>query len=135
MDNPSKRPIPSEIEVDCEHQGWTETKIREFWRMQKNLGEPKTSIEFDSLEEDKMFSQMWDEENLEELQPLPRDGSKDDQNDSSMDPQVTPSTPTVSPFSSIVVLNKERRETYGKGVALIEKMPYLGVGGLGPSRK
>ena len=79
MDNPSKRPIPSEIENDCDIQGWTETKIREFWTISKNLSEPKTSTEFDSLDEDKTFSRLWDEGHLvQALQPLSRDGSEDD---------------------------------------------------------
>ena len=50
-----------------------------------------------------------------------------------MDPQISPSTPTISSFSSTVVLNKERMKTYGKGANLIQKMRYLGVVGFGPS--
>lgn len=95
-------PIPREIETFCDLQDWIETKIREFWIMRKNLAEPKTSIEFDSLDKDKIFCWLWDGEHLEALKLVPRDGSEDYQNDSSMNPQDTPSTSIISLFHHLL---------------------------------
>lgn len=36
--------------------------MNDFWEMRKNLGEPKTSVDFEEIEEGKFFSIYWDKE-------------------------------------------------------------------------
>ena len=41
---------------------WCQTKVNDFWEMRQNLGEPKTSADFEEIEEDELFSKYWDKE-------------------------------------------------------------------------
>ena len=54
--------MPKEIKEACISEMWCQTKITEFWKMRQNLGEPKTSADFETINEDDLFSTYWDKE-------------------------------------------------------------------------
>ena len=59
---PSKKSMPKEVKEACVSKMWCQTKITKFWKMRQNLGEPKTSADFETIDEDELFSTYWDEE-------------------------------------------------------------------------
>ena len=59
---PSKKSMPKAIKEACISEMWCQTKITDFWKIRKNLGEPKTSIDFEAIDEDELFSKYLDKE-------------------------------------------------------------------------
>ena len=59
---PAKKPIPKAIKQACMDEYWCQTKVNDFWEMRQNLGEPKTSADFEAIEEDECFRKYWDKE-------------------------------------------------------------------------
>ena len=53
--HPSNIKIPKKITDACRDRKWTRTKMDYFWRMRKDLGEPKTSQDLDEIDEDIEF--------------------------------------------------------------------------------
>ena len=54
--------MPKEIKEACRSKSQCQTKMNDFWEMRKNLGEPKTLVDFEEIEEDELFSNYWDKE-------------------------------------------------------------------------
>ena len=59
---PSKKSMLKAIKEALISKMWCQTKIIEFWKMRQNLGEPKTSVDFETIDEDELFITYWDEE-------------------------------------------------------------------------
>ena len=59
---PSKKSMLKVIKEACVSEMWCQTKITKFWKMRQNLGEPKTSANFETIDEDELFSTYWDKE-------------------------------------------------------------------------
>ena len=59
---PTKKSIPKAIKEACISKYWCQTKMNDFWEMRQNLGEPKTLIDFEEIEENELFSKYWDKE-------------------------------------------------------------------------
>lgn len=104
--------------------------------MRKNLGNPKTSTNLEDFSKDDKFSTLRDNEHLDE-EVTRHDAESEDEdyeNEVSQDPQATTSS-RLDLVGEYVVLNDKKRKMYGVGENMIEKISYLGDGGLGPKGK
>ncbi|GLJ04972.1 hypothetical protein SUGI_0007990 [Cryptomeria japonica] len=118
--NPSNKSIPKSILHECKENYFTQTKINDFWNMRRNLGEPKTSAEFESIDEDAEFNKLWDMEH---------GGTKGDDDEHEVVVEPPPTTTIVPKILGGV--SESMKENYSKGANLVEKIGFEG-GGLGP---
>ena len=112
--------------------------------MRKNFGEPKNFVDFEDLLEDEKFRKLWDNDHSDVVATQCDANNEDNEYEVCKDPSsiaistatssTAPTTSSINKFHSTrqyVVLNQQTRKKYGKGENMIEKMGYLGGGGLG----
>ena len=62
VSQPSKSSMSKAIKEAQKYELWCQTKMTNFWKMRQILGEPKTSLGFEEIEEDKLFIDHWNKE-------------------------------------------------------------------------
>ena len=113
---PAKKSIPKVIKEACRSELWCQTKMNDFWEMIQNLGEPKTSANFEEIEEDELFSKYWDKEHPSIVYQLGDTESE----------HQTANTAKIQ-------MSDSNKQMYTKGATMIEKIGYAGIGPIGAS--
>ena len=135
---PSKKSMMKASKEECISEMWCQTKMIDFWKIRKNLGEPKTSASFEEIDEDELFSDYWDKENPTVLYDF---GSCSDndiqrQKDLESDVNIQGIQDSVSTRGRDIIkiqMSDSTKQTYGKGETMIQKMGYAGIGPIGAS--
>ena len=135
---PSKKSMPKAIKEACISEMWCQTKITEFWKMRQNLGEPKTSENFETIDEDDLFNTYWDKEHPTVLYQLGSCSDSDIQRQkdlqSNVDIQCIEDSGSTKGRDIIKLqMSDSTKQTYGKGATMIQKMGYVGIGPIGAS--
>ena len=89
--------------------------------MRQNLGEPKTSANFEEIEEDVLFSEYWDKEHPSVVYQIGTSTHNDTKSD-----HETANTAKLQ-------MSDSNKQMYTKGATMIEKMGYVGIGPIGAS--
>ena len=126
------------IKEACTSTSWCQTKMTDFWKMRKKLGELKTSTIFEEIEEDELFNDYCNKEHPTVLYDFGScsDSDNERQKDLESDADIQGIQNSRSTRGRHIVnlqMSDSIKQTYSKGETMIQNMGYVGIGPIGAS--
>ena len=106
--------------------------------MKKNLGQPKTSVCFEEIEEDELFNNYWNKEHPTVLYDFGSCSDSDIQRQKDLESDgdiqgIQDFRSTKGRHIVNIHMSDSIKQMYNKGATMIQNMGYVGIGPIGAS--